>query len=320
MTKDPNDNGRWPPPIPRQAPLPRGVLSGRRQPWRRVISVSFALLNRGLDMLPPGRWLHRMLHRQLQLSDIKIPLGRPGSEGLSGLRIAFLSDMHAGSYLNEKDLCRVFALVAEKQPHLVCLGGDLINTREREILMYRRPLRLLSPELGIIAVPGNHDQFLGRDLGLWAAFLREQGVRVLVNEGLRLTFRGVPFWVAGVDDLCEGRPDLAMALQGSTRDEPKILLSHNPDMFYEASSVGLDLTLSGHTHGGQVKAFGKVVLSHSRFGWHEGLFDEDDCYLYVGRGVGVTVFPLRIGATAEVPILELTHVTSPVRRKAHQGD
>lgn len=279
--------------------------------------MSLALLNRGLDLLPPGRWLHRVLQRQLQFSEVKVPLRRAAAAGLSGLRIAFLSDIHAGSYLNEKDLCRLFARVAEKQPHLVCLGGDLINTREREILMYRRPLQLLSPELGIVAVPGNHDQFWGRDLGLWEAFLREQGVRVLINDGLRLTFGGVSFWVAGVDDLTEGRPDLAMALEGSTREELKILLSHNPDMFCEASSVGLDLTLSGHTHGGQVKVFGKVLLSHSRFGWHEGLFDEDDCYLYVGRGVGVTVLPLRIGAPAEVPIVELTDVTPP---QTHQGD
>ena len=314
MTTDPTDNGRWPPPIPRQAPQPLGVLSGRRRPWRRMVSMSFAVLNRGLDLLPPGRWLHRWLHRQLQFSEVKVPLRRESAAGLSGLKIAFLSDIHAGSFLNEKDLCRLFARVAEKRPHLVCLGGDLINTREREILMYRRALQLLSPELGIVAVPGNHDQFCGRDLGLWEAFLHEQGVRVLVNEGLRLTFRESSFWVAGVDDLCEGKPDLAKALEGSTREETKILLSHNPDMFFEASSVGLDLTLSGHTHGGQVKAFGKVLLSHSRFGWHEGLFDEDGCYLYVGRGVGVTVLPLRIGAPAEVPIVELTHGTLP---KAH---
>lgn len=279
--------------------------------------MSFALLNRGLDLLPPGRWLHRVLQRQLQFSEVKVPLGRAAAAGLSGLRIAFLSDIHAGSYLNEKDLCCLFARVAEKQPHLVCLGGDLINTREREILMYRRPLQLLSPELGIVAVPGNHDHFWGRDLGLWEAFLREQGVRVLINDGLRLTFGGVSFWVGGVDDLAEGRPDLAMALEGSTREELKILLSHNPDIFQEASSVGLDLTLSGHTHGGQVKVFGKVLLSHSRFGWHEGLFDEDGCYLYVGRGVGVTVLPLRIGAPAEVPIVELTDAT-PLQ--THQGD
>lgn len=318
MSIDPTENGRWPPPIPRQTPLPRGVLCGRRPPWRRMVSLSFALLNRGLDMLPPGRWLHRMLHRQLQFSQVKVPIARPAAAGLSGMRIAFLSDIHAGSYLNEKDLCRLFARVAEKRPHLVCLGGDLINTREREILMYRRALQLLSPELGIVAVPGNHDQFMGQDLGLWAAFLREQGVCVLINQGVRLTFGGACFWVAGVDDLTEGRPDLALALQGSTREEPKILLSHNPDMFYEASSVGLDLTLSGHTHGGQVKAFGKVLLSHSRFGWHEGLFDEDGCYLYVGRGVGVTVLPLRIGAPAEVPILELTHVAPPEADQGHR--
>ena len=312
MTTDPTD-GRWPPPIPRQAPSPKGVLCGRQQPWRRMISASLAVLNRGLDLLPPGRWVHRILQRRLVFSEVQVPLDRPTAAGLSGLRIAFLSDIHAGSYLNAKDLCRLFARVAEKQPHLVCLGGDLVNTREREILMYTEALQLLSPELGIVAVPGNHDHSQQRNKGTdyWEAFLKDQGVRVLINEGTRLTFGGDSFWLAGVDDLTEGRPDLSRALEGSTREEPKILLSHNPDLFYEASAVGLDLTLSGHTHGGQVKLFGKVVLSHSHFGWHEGLFDEDGCYLYVGRGVGVTVLPLRIGAPAEVPIVELTHVPPP---------
>ncbi|MEE9125651.1 MAG: metallophosphoesterase [Planctomycetota bacterium] len=305
MTSDPQDNGHWPPPIERQAPRPKGLICGRRPHWRRAMALSFAMLNRGLDILPPGRWLHRALQRRLVFSSVKVPLRRPSAAGLNGLRIAFLSDIHAGSYLNTQDLCRLFAKVAEKRPHLVCLGGDLINTREREILMYRQALQLLSPELGIVAVPGNHDQFWGQDLGLWEAFLREQGVRVLMNDGLRLTFGGSSLWIAGVDDLTEGRPDLRMALQGSTREETKVLLSHNPDMFFEAASVGLDLTLSGHTHGGQVKVFGKVLLSHSHFGWHEGMFDEDGCYLYVGRGVGVTVLPLRIGARAEVPIIEL---------------
>jgi predicted MPP superfamily phosphohydrolase len=284
-----------------------------------MISTSLALLNRGLDILPPGRWVHRILQRRLVFSEVQVPLVRPTAAGLSGLKIAFLSDIHAGSYLHAKDLTRLFSRVAEKQPHLVCLGGDLINTREREILLYREALQLLSPDLGIVAVPGNHDHSWQSHwgTGFWAAFLRDQGVRVLINEGTRLTFGGASFWLAGVDDLTEGKPDVSLALQGSTREEPKILLSHNPDLFYEASSIGLDLTLSGHTHGGQVKVFGRVLLSHSHFGWHEGLFDEDGCYLYVGRGVGVTVVPVRIGAPAEVPIIELTHAPPP---EPHQGD
>ena len=277
------------------------------------MALSFAMLNRGLDILPPGRWLHRALQRRLVFSSVKVPLRRPSAAGLNGLRIAFLSDIHAGSYLNTQDLCRLFAKVAEKRPHLVCLGGDLINTREREILMYRQALQLLSPELGIVAVPGNHDQFWGQDLGLWEAFLREQGVRVLMNDGLRLTFGGSSLWIAGPPGVLRGlRLRRPRHQPRERRFVPRLQLAPGPDRrlprllksagYATAVAGKWQLTLLGkdpeHPH-----RLGFDAYSH--FGWHEGMFDEDGCYLYVGRGVGVTVLPLRIGARAEVPIIEL---------------
>jgi hypothetical protein len=212
--------------------------------------------------------------------------------------------------MSATDLQRIFARVAEQQPDLVCLGGDMINTREREILMFRDALPLIDPPLGIYAVPGNHDHFWGQDLGLWSAFLTELGVQVLLNRGVRITHRGAEFWLAGVDDLTEGDPDLRQALQGSRPDEPLILLSHHPDFFYEAAQVGVDLTISGHTHGGQIHVRGRSPVVHSEFGYLRGLFTDGPSRLYVGRGVGVSVLPVRIGAPPEVPIIRL-RVGSP---------
>jgi hypothetical protein len=274
-----------------------------------MLSMSLALMNRTFDQLPPGRWMHRVLQRGLQFTDVEIPLHR-GMDELDGLRIAFLSDIHAGSYMSATDLQRIFARVAEQQPDLVCLGGDMINTREREILMFRDALPLIDPPLGIYAVPGNHDHFWGQDLGLWSAFLTELGVQVLLNRGVRITHRGAEFWLAGVDDLTEGDPDLRQALQGSRPDEPLILLSHHPDFFYEAAQVGVDLTISGHTHGGQIHVRGRSPVVHSEFGYLRGLFTDGPSRLYVGRGVGVSVLPVRIGAPPEVPIIRL-RVGSP---------
>ena len=116
-------------------PRPEGWISGRRRPPRRWLSKVFARLNRILDRLPPGRWLHRWAQRRLEFTDVRVTLQR-GHADLAGLRIAFLSDIHAGSYMNEKDLCHLFRRVAELEPDIVCLGGDLINTRECEIMMY----------------------------------------------------------------------------------------------------------------------------------------------------------------------------------------
>ena len=198
---------------------------------------------------------------------------------------------------------------------LVLFGGDLINTRERELLLFETALPLLKPPLGMYAVPGNHDLFWGKGLGLWSAFLRDHGVEVLENRGVRLSFQGTPFWLCGVDDLTEGEPDLRLALDGRRPDEPAILLSHHPDYFFEAAASDVDLTLAGHTHGGQIRIRGKAPLHHSKFGFEQGWFREGDARLYVSRGVGVTFLPIRIDAPPEIPIV--TMVARTVNEAKH---
>ncbi len=289
---------------PRRTPMPRGPLSGKRTSLRRVIASATAAVNRFLDLLPIGHWVHRRIHRRLELPELTLWL-REGVRGLDGLRIAFVSDVHAGSFLGEEDLTRVFERLQAASPDLVLFGGDLINTREREILLFRRPLACLRPRYGMFAVPGNHDHFFGPDIGLWQSFLQDNGVEVLMNRGCRIEHGGGSLWLCGVDDLTEGAPDLAAALVGRREREPAVLVSHHPDFFFEAAAVDVDLQLSGHTHGGQIRIGGWAPIHHSRFGYERGWFVENDCRLYVGRGVGVTVLPLRIDAPPEIPIVTL---------------
>ncbi len=298
----------------RQTPIPVGPLTGRRTQLRRAFAETLANVNRALDWLPIGKWLHRRIRRSLQVPELSVCLAH-GGPGLDGLRIAFVSDVHAGSFLDESDLCRIFERVAESKPDLVLFGGDMINTRERELLLFRRPLELLRPRLGMFAVPGNHDHFWGPDIGLWTAFLQDLGVVVLLNRGHRITHDGASLWLCGVDDLTEGKPDLALALAGRRDGEPAILLSHHPDFFFEAAAVDVDLTLAGHTHGGQIRIRGKAPLHHSRFGYEQGWFRENDCQLYVGRGVGVTVLPIRIDAPPEIPLFTLRVAVSKARQE-----
>ena len=301
-------------PAPRRAPKPAGPLSGRRTALRRCIAEAVAWLNRGIDLLPIGHWLHRRARRHLEFSELELVLRDGAPAGLDGLRIAFVSDVHAGSCLGEDELCEVFERIAATNPDLVLLGGDLINTRERELLMFRRPLALLKPRLGTFAVPGNHDHFWGPDIGLWSSFLRDHGVHVLLNSGTRIERAGASLWLCGVDDFTEGEPDLAKALAGRRDGEPAVLLSHHPDFFFEAAAVDVDLTLSGHTHGGQVRIFGWAPIRHSRLGYERGWFRENGCSLYVGRGLGVTLLPIRIDARPEVPIVTLRCATSEASR------
>ncbi len=288
-----------------RAPLPRGPLTGKRSPLRRFVARATAAVNRTLDALPPGRWLHRAFCPKTLIHHVDIAISR-GGPGLGGTKIAFLSDLHAGSFLDADELVALFRLVQAEEPDLVCFGGDLINTREREILLYKDALEELHPPLGVFAVPGNHDHFFGSDIGLWEAWLTEHGVQVLNNAGRRVERGASSLWVAGVDDLTEGSPDLEAALEGARPDEPVLLLAHHPDFFFEAAAVDVDLTLSGHTHGGQVRFGSYVPLHHSRFGWIEGQHEVAGSQLYVSRGVGVTFLPLRIGAVPEVPILRLS--------------
>ena len=99
--------------------------------------------------------------------------------------------------------------------------------------------------------------------------------------------------------------DLGAALAGRREDEPAVLLSHHPDLFVESARHDIALQLSGHTHGGQVRLFGWAPITHSRNGYYSGLYERNGSRLYVGRGVGVSFAPVRVGARPEVPILRL---------------
>jgi uncharacterized protein len=269
--------------------------------WTPALARASAALYRG----PLRRALAAALERNRRVTHGVITLARGGA-GLSGLRLAFLSDVHVGHYFGEEDWVRVCELVAAEAPELVCLGGDLISAYEREALELRKGLSLLAPPLGIFAVPGNHEYWATPQPRLLASVLEEAGVELLTNRGVRIARSGAPLWLCGVDDLRRGAPDVAAALAGRAPDEPVILLSHHPDVFVEAAGTGIDLQLSGHTHGGQIVLFGWAPITHSSHGLWSGRYQRAGAQLYVGRGIGTTGMPVRIGAPGEIAILELS--------------
>ena len=287
----------------RKAPIPKGPFSGPRKPWRRVIALFFAYLDRIIDKTFIGRFLQRYNLKNLEIKNIKIPIKR-GNNGIHGLKICFLTDIHAGCSFSEKELFYVFNLVKDRDPDIILFGGDLINTKEKEIYLYEKPLKLLNPRYGIYAVPGNHDYFYGKELKIWTNFLKKAGVHILINQAHNLKIKDSNLWIAGVDDLTEGNPDLSKTLRDVPLEDPVILISHHPDFFFEAAAAYVDLTLSGHTHGGQI-FFCKKILGHSKFGYWEGLFKEEESYLYVSRGIGTTLLPFRIKVKPELTIITL---------------
>ena len=235
-------------------------------------------------------------------------------ERLDGLRVALVSDLHAGGpRVTPRRLDRIVAAVEGAAPDLVALTGDYVDP---EVLGGRRAepadvatrLARIRAPLGALAVLGNHDwRHEGHAV---AAALRHAGLRVLENESVRLEARGGPLWIAGVGDLRERDPRVGSALAGVPAGEPVLLLSHDPDVFpYVPARVSL--TMAGHLHGGQVDLpiVRRVMPSRHGSRFKEGHIVESGRHLFVSKGVGETGLPLRVAARAEVPILVLRKET-----------
>jgi predicted MPP superfamily phosphohydrolase len=130
-------------------------------------------------------------------------------------------------------------------------------------------------------------------------------VNVLVNSGLRIEADGASFWLGGVDDHMVGKVDLPAALRGSFPDEMKILLAHNPIIFRHSVRARVDLTLSGHTHGGQVKVRDTEKRLIRRRRLSSGLHKRKDSQIYITRGIGTVVLPVRFQCPPEISLLTL---------------
>jgi uncharacterized protein len=221
------------------------------------------------------------------------------------LRIAWLTDLHHGEFVRTASVHAWVDAALREAPDLVLLGGDLVDQTpgaDDDAELVAELARLRAP-LGVLAVPGNHDLGRFRGHGAIATLLGGTGVELLVNRGRNVRD---DLHVAGLDDLRVGRPDLAAALRDRPAAGATLLASHNPDVLPEVpTDVGL--TLSGHTHGGQVVLPGVGALyTSSRYGdrflagWVEG-----PARGYVSRGLGVTSLPVRVNCPAELTILDL---------------
>ncbi len=225
---------------------------------------------------------------------------------LEGLRVAQLSDLHLGPLVPLEHVRRAVRLANSLEPDLVVVTGDFVSVAKRFVEPAVRVTRELSAPLGVFAVLGNHDFWVAPRM--IAALLRRAGVVVLRNEAATILRGEARLHVAGVDDIWAQADDLAKALSGVERDEPTILLCHNPDLALEAASHGVSLLLAGHTHGGQVRLpiFGPLVVP-SKYGkrWAAGLHRVGAMLLYVNRGVGLIAPPVRFLCPPEVALIEL---------------
>jgi predicted MPP superfamily phosphohydrolase len=270
----------------------------------RRIAQAFLLL--GLIL---GVWAFWWEPRRLVVREVPLELAGWPRE-MSGLRVALLTDLHVGGPFNGLPRLReVVRRTNERHPDLILLLGDYMKGH---ILGQVVTPQEMAPEmgqleapLGVFAVLGNHDHwFNGRRV---ARALQNAGITVLEDQARRVSFRGAGFWIGGISDFWEGRPDFRGTLKQVTDDAPVILMTHNPDLFPK-TPARVSLLLAGHTHGGQVRfPFLGALVVPSIYGnrYLAGHVEERGQHLFVATGIGMSYLPVRFGVPPEVTILKI---------------
>jgi predicted MPP superfamily phosphohydrolase len=221
-----------------------------------------------------------------------------------GFRIVQLSDIHHSPFTSIKQIERAVETANGLQPDMIALTGDYVSKERRYAAPCAELLGTLNARHGVFAVLGNHDHWT--DAALITDLFRAEGITMLVNQGMRFEKDDAAFWLAGVDDTMVGLEDLSLALAGASADEMKLLLAHNPVILRKAARAGVDLVLSGHTHGGQVNLRSEQRESGRPRRRHvKGLARQDETQIYITRGLGTVVLPVRFGCPPEVSLLEL---------------
>jgi uncharacterized protein len=226
-------------------------------------------------------------------------------EPFDGLRIAQVADVHAGIFMPPSRLERVRTLVEENSPHLVVFTGDQLDRRELDAEHFVHGFAGLDAPLGMYGVLGNHDHLCGPQLAL--AAMQAIGIAPLVNASAVLERDGARILLAGVDDLdapAGWGPDFSTLHR--ERAPFRLLLCHQPNGWAAGRRAGANVTLAGHTHGGQI-AFPSRGLNVARLStpYVAGPYFRAGQVLYVSRGVGVGAVPLRFGAPPEVDLITL---------------
>jgi predicted MPP superfamily phosphohydrolase len=193
-------------------------------------------------------------------------------------------------------------------PDMIVLTGDLISLTVKYAKSCARVLATLKAPSGVFAVLGNHEYWTDRVKQVVTAY-RDAGVNVLVNDPARVSVPGLDWWLCGLDDIWEGKPDLDGMLGRLPEYGFKLLLCHEPDFADEAAKRNLPLQLSGHSHGGQIRVPGvgpiRLPIYARKYPYGLQRVPDSDTRVYTTAGVGVTFPPIRINCRPEVAILRL---------------
>jgi predicted MPP superfamily phosphohydrolase len=232
----------------------------------------------------------------------EVPIRLPQlPRALDGFTIVQLSDLHVGTFVGERELAMGLGLVDNLRPDLVVITGDIVDVDAHFVPLAAARLGALKSRFGSVCIPGNHDYYTGVRAVLDG--MRRAGVEVLSNRGKIIAAGDGGFALIGVDDLSARHrggtgPDIARARDMVPPGLATILLAHQPTFAPIAASFGVDLQLSGHTHGGQINpGFRPIDLF---FRYVAGRYDVGAMQLYVNRGFGTAGPPARLGAPPEI--------------------
>jgi predicted MPP superfamily phosphohydrolase len=308
--------------------IPRGIVGGERRllarrhaagpeiqsPARRQFLERTAAVATGVPFVAATYGLlYGRLNLQVTAQTIRLPrLPR----AFEGFRICQLSDIHIGPFMPAEEIRKYVAIANAQRPDMIVLTGDFVtfdpNTQEAVV----DALRGLRAPFGVYGSLGNHDAWAGVEDSITELF-RQTGVRILRGANVPIAVHGESFNLIGVDFQSPrgfGPSPPVKRLLGNIeglidRDRVNILLSHNPDTFDRAAELGIDLSLAGHTHGGQAALeFISPEIAPSRLvtPYVAGWFHKPGGHLYVNRGIGTIFVPIRIGAPPEITIYSLS--------------
>jgi len=285
--------------------LTEPVVRSQHHPSRRrfLRTTRAALFAAPVAVLGYGTFIQRK-HIQLREQKVVIP---DLPMDLDGLRIVQLTDIHLGPFLARQELDHAVGMANETRAHVAVVTGDLISNARDPLDDCLQSLSALRAEAGTFGCMGNHEVYAQaqRHTERGAALL---GMKFLRGEAVALRFGTDSLNLVGVDYQRARRPYLRRAAGLVNPSAYNVLLSHNPDVFRVAAGQGYGLTISGHTHGGQVRIeILQADLNVARFytPYVDGLYRQGPSSIFVSRGIGTIGLPTRVGAPPEVALLHL---------------
>lgn len=270
----------------------------------RVIDISRRHLLKSALALTAGVATGTLVHgygwerHALGVTRVDLPMsGLP--RALDGLRVGFLTDLHHSTIVPADEVSRAVALVNAEQPDLIVLGGDYVSFGERRFMApVAERLGVLNAPHGVFAIVGNHD-----DEKTMPAELRRRGITMLMDDRTMLEMRGERLELAGLKFWTRSMGEVVPVLSGAR--SPVLLLAHDPRRVVEAAALAVAGVLAGHTHGGQVVLPVLGAVAARRFPVAAGRLTRENTEMFVSRGVGTVVVPLRINCPPEVAVVTL---------------